>query len=173
MHCDIYERDRSSQPLQASVFLSLKSVHREEVIKALPSPSFQSIHISHCSEHREATSGVPGWLSQLRVQILILAQVTTHSLWDWAPCWLWADSMELAWDYLSPSLSLRPSPAHALSLSFSKTNNEHQKRGNFRDINPHFFLSTFSRSSLQLESMKLFGTKLVEKKKKPSYFHVR
>ena len=36
MPYDIYERDRSSQPLQASVFLSLKFVHREEVIKALP-----------------------------------------------------------------------------------------------------------------------------------------
>lgn len=30
--------------------------------------------------------GAPGLLSQLRVQLLIPAQVTMSRLWDWAPC---------------------------------------------------------------------------------------
>ena len=60
--------------------------------------------------------GAPGWLSQLNVQLLILAQVMTLQFVgsslesDSVP-----DSVEPAWDPFS--LSLCPSPAHALSLS--------------------------------------------------------
>ena len=34
----------------------------------------------------ENTLGVPGWLSQFSIQLLILAQVTISESWDWLPC---------------------------------------------------------------------------------------
>ena len=60
---------------------------------------------SKWTTHLRANPGVPGWLSQLSIQLLILAQVVISRLLDRAPqCWV---SMESAWD--SPPLLSLPS----------------------------------------------------------------
>ena len=64
--------------------------------------------------------GVPGWLSRLSIWLLVSAQVMIM-VCEFEPCiGLCADSAELAWYSLSPSLPLCPSPAHSLSLSQNK-----------------------------------------------------
>ena len=51
--------------------------------------------------------GVPGWLSQLSVRLLISAQVMISWFREFEPCiGLCVDSGEPAWDSLSPHLSL-------------------------------------------------------------------
>lgn len=54
---DEYEKNYSSQAPWALVFSSLKFVHAGEVIKTLPLLTSQSIHTTHSSKHKEATSG--------------------------------------------------------------------------------------------------------------------
>ena len=51
--------------------------------------------------------GAPGYLSQLSIRLLILAQVMISGSWDWAPCWAlpWAWSML---EILLPSFTLSP-----------------------------------------------------------------
>ena len=53
---------------------------------------------------------VPGWLSQLSIQLLISAQVMTTKLWDEAPCW----ALHWVW-----SLFKIPPPPPSLLLSLS------------------------------------------------------
>ena len=70
-------------------------------------------------------SGAPGWLSQLSV--LTSPQIMISQLVSLSPVSgsvLTAQSLEPASDSVSPSLSLCPSPSHALfvSLSLSKIN---------------------------------------------------
>ena len=62
--------------------------------------------------------GAPGWLSQLSIQLLILAVITSQ-LWDQAPKSGSALSMEAAWD----SLSLCSPPMLACSLNINKQTN--------------------------------------------------
>ena len=51
-----------------------------------------SAHLKSGSKTQYETA-VPGWLSQLSIQLLVLAQVMFSGLWDWAPCrapcWTW------------------------------------------------------------------------------------
>ena len=68
--------------------------------------------------------GVPAWLSSLSIRLLISAQVMISWVYEVEPhVSLCADSMDPAWDSLSPFLSAPPllmcSPlrVHALSLS--------------------------------------------------------
>ena len=70
------------------------------------------LFFSNCS----LSAGAPGWLSQVSVGLLILAQVMTSWFCEFKPhSGLCADSMEPAWVSLSPSfsapLSLTPSPS--------------------------------------------------------------
>ena len=61
---------------------------------------------------------VPGWLSQLSVQLLVSAQVMISLSLEFKPCCgLWAGSDGPAWDSLSPFLSLPLSPTHIVSVS--------------------------------------------------------
>ena len=63
--------------------------------------------------------GALGWLHWLSVWLLVSAQVMISQFCEFEPCiGLCAGSAEPAWDSLSFSLSLCPSPAHALSVSF-------------------------------------------------------
>ena len=66
----------------------------------------------------EVKSGAPGGLSQLSFRLLISAQVVISRFVSFELCvGLWADSVEPAWDSLSPSASAPPLLARSLSLS--------------------------------------------------------
>ena len=66
---------------------------------------------------KSAQSAAPGWLSRLRVRLLISAQVMISRLMRLRPV-LGSVLLAPAWDSLSPSLSL-PLPALALSLKIN------------------------------------------------------
>ena len=68
--------------------------------------------------------GVPGWLSQFSCRLLISAQVTTSRFKRLSPTvGFGADSIELAWDSLSPS----PSAPPLLMLSLSQNKNKNKE----------------------------------------------
>ena len=65
--------------------------------------------------------GVPGWLSQLSVQLLVSSQVMISQFCEFKPrVGLCADSAEPAWDSLSPLLSLPLPHSRCLCLSQNK-----------------------------------------------------
>ena len=55
---------------------------------------------------RKLTGGAPGWLSRLSIPLLVLAQVMISRFEFESLIGLCADSVEPAWDSLSPHLSL-------------------------------------------------------------------
>ena len=60
--------------------------------------------------------GAPGWLSQVSVWLLVLAQITISQFCEIEPrVRLCADSVEPAWDSLFLSLSVPPLLVHSLS----------------------------------------------------------
>ena len=69
--------------------------------------------------------GVPGWLSQLSIWLLVWGQVTISQFISWSPAsGLRADSAEPAWDSLSFSLSAPP----LLVLSLPLSQNQKKKK---------------------------------------------
>ena len=95
------------------------------------SPSQEGSHRAHFSPSNKNTTthGVPGWLSQLNIRLLISAQdLTVH---EFKPhIGLYADGAEPAWDSLS-SLSLCPPLlAHTHTLSLKIVNTRFKKCNN-------------------------------------------
>ena len=80
------------------------------------------------------TGEAPGWLSRLSVLLSSLAQVTISQFVRWnspSPSWALADSMEPAWDSLSPPL---PSPnscalVHSLIIINLKKKSSNTRNG--------------------------------------------
>ena len=67
---------------------------------------------------RKKKTGVPGWLSQLSVRLLILAQVMISRFVGWSPVSVSVLTAQSLLGSLSLSLSLwAPRPAHSLHLS--------------------------------------------------------
>ena len=67
-------------------------------------------------------TGVPGWLSQLSIRLLISAQVMIPGLWDQSLCWALCCVWSLLRIFPMPlSLPLRPSPSATLLLAHAHT----------------------------------------------------
>ena len=81
------------------------------------------------TDYKTSIRGAPGWLSGLSVRLMIWLRSWSQGLWDWAPSQARADSMEPAWDSVSPCL-LAP-PLLALSLSLPLRINKLSKKKDF------------------------------------------
>ena len=77
-----------------------------------------SLILNNCFIKQKWKMRAAGWLSRLSVRLLISAQVMISRFVASSPVLGSVLSVEPAWDSLS--LSLCPSLAHAVSLSFSK-----------------------------------------------------
>ena len=76
------------------------------------------VAFQNCKANR--APGAPGWFSRLGVWLLIPSRVMISWFLGSSPASGSALSMESAWDSLSSSLSLCPSPALSLSLKINR-----------------------------------------------------
>ena len=91
--------------------MGLKRSQADNLLKVIIWGSIAKNMVKHISLKKKKYIGVPGWLSQLSIWLLILAQVMISESWDWALSQTLCSAWSLL-EILSPSLF----PSMPLSL---------------------------------------------------------